>query len=104
MPGGDQGRVDVDRNPPQDVVAEQCVLGAMLLSKDAIADVVEVLRPGDSYRPALLTVYDTVLDLYGRGAPADPVIIPVGVARDRTLAKPGGAPLLQSAIPPVPSA
>src|SRR5690349_19273187 len=32
-----------DRTPPQDIAAEQCVLGAMILSKDAIADVVEVL-------------------------------------------------------------
>ena len=37
--------------PPQDLIAEQCVLGAMLLSKDAIADVVEVLREADFYKP-----------------------------------------------------
>ena len=34
-----------ERTPPQDIAAEQCVLGGMLLSKDAIADVVETLRP-----------------------------------------------------------
>ena len=43
----------------------------MLLSKDAIADVLEGLRPGDFYRPAHQTVYDAILDLYGRGEPAD---------------------------------
>src|SRR3954451_13982828 len=37
----------IDRLPPQDVAAEQCVLGSMLLSKDAIADVVEMLRGND---------------------------------------------------------
>ena len=42
----------MDRTPPQDIAAEQGVLGGMLLSKDAIADVVEVLRPTDFYRPA----------------------------------------------------
>ena len=47
-----------DRQPPQDLTAEQSVLGGMLLSKDAIADVVEVLRPDDFYRPAHQTVYD----------------------------------------------
>ena len=41
-----------DRQPPQDVAAEQSVLGGMLLSKDAIADVVEVLHGNDFYRPA----------------------------------------------------
>ena len=63
---------DFDRQPPQDLQAEQSVLGGMLLSKDAIADVVEVLRSADFYRPAHQTVYDAILDLYGRGEPADP--------------------------------
>ena len=64
-----------DRQPPQDLTAEQSVLGGMLLSKDAIADVVEVLRPDDFYRPAHQTVYDCILDLYGRGEPADAVTV-----------------------------
>jgi len=104
MPGGEPGRIDVDRTPPQDVVAEQCVLGAMLLSKDAIADVVEVLKPGDFYRPAHQTVYDAVLDLYGRGEPADPVTIAAELTRDGTLAKIGGAPYLHTLIASVPTA
>ena len=56
-----------DRQPPQDLTAEQSVLGGMLLSKDAIADVVEVLRPGDFYRPAHQTVYDCILDARAHG-------------------------------------
>ena len=47
------------------------VLGGMMLSKDAIADVVEALRGTDFYRPAHEVVYDAILDLYGRGEPAD---------------------------------
>jgi len=62
---------DFGRQPPQDAAAEQAVLGGMLLSKDAIADVLERLRPGDFYRPAHQNVYDAILDLYGRGEPAD---------------------------------
>jgi len=104
MPGDRDGRADLDRTPPQDLVAEQCVLGAMLLSKDAIADVVEVLRPGDFYRPAHQTVYDTVLDLYGRGEPADPVTIAAELTRDGALAKVGGAPYLHTLIASVPTA
>ena len=100
----ERGGAEVDRTPPQDLVAEQCVLGAMLLSKDAIADVVEVLRPGDFYRPAHQTVYDTVLDLYGRGEPADPVTIAAELTRDGTLAKVGGAPYLHTLIASVPTA
>ena len=60
-----------DKTPPQDIAAEQCVLGGMLLSKDAIADVVEILKSNDFYRPVHATVFDAILDLYGRGEPAD---------------------------------
>src|SRR5207244_1432575 len=92
-----------DRQPPQDLTAEQSVLGGMLLSKDAIADVVEVLRPDDFYRPAHQTVYDAILDLYGRGEPADPVTVAAELTRDGTLAKVGGAPYLHTLIAPVPT-
>ncbi|WP_308217513.1 DnaB-like helicase N-terminal domain-containing protein, partial [Mycobacteroides abscessus] len=57
---------DFGRQPPQDVAAEQSVLGGMLLSKDAIADVLEKLRPHDFYRPNHKSVYEAILDLYGR--------------------------------------
>src|SRR5438270_5989999 len=76
----------------------------MLLSKDAIADVVEVLKPGDFYRPAHQTVYDIVLDLYGRGEPADPVTTAAELTREGTLAKIGGAPYLHTLIASVPTA
>ena len=56
-----------DRTPPADMAAEAAVLGAMLLSKDAIADVVESLKVEDFYRPAHATVYSAILDLYARG-------------------------------------
>src|SRR5688500_19945654 len=56
-----------DRMPPQDADAEMSVLGSMLLSKDAIADVVETIRGTDFYRPAHETVFDAIVDLYGRG-------------------------------------
>jgi replicative DNA helicase len=103
MPAERDGRAE-DRTPPQDIVAEQCVLGAMLLSKDAIADVVEVIRPGDFYRPAHQTVYNTVLDLYGRGEPADPVTVAAELTREGSLAKIGGAPYLHTLIASVPTA
>jgi replicative DNA helicase len=102
MTGG--ARADLDRTPPQDIVAEQCVLGGMLLSKDAIADVVEVLRPNDFYRPSHQTVYDAVLDLYGRGEPADPITVSAELTRDGTLERIGGAPYLHTLIASVPTA
>src|SRR5277367_5482409 len=74
-PGTDAPSEDYGRQPPQDLAAEQSVLGGMLLSKDAIADVLEKLRPSDFYRPAHQNVYDAILDLYGRGEPADAVTV-----------------------------
>ena len=95
---------DFGRQPPHDMAAEQSVLGGMLLSKDAIADVVEVLRPGDFYRPAHEAVYDVILDLYGRGEPADPVTVAAGLDRSGDLKRIGGAPYLVTLTQTVPTA
>ncbi|MGH3836863.1 MAG: replicative DNA helicase, partial [Pseudonocardiaceae bacterium] len=76
----------------------------MLLSKDAIADVVEVLRPGDFYRPAHQALFNCVLDLYGRGEPADPVTVSAELERRGELLRVGGAPYLHTLISIVPTA
>ncbi|MGH3766821.1 MAG: replicative DNA helicase [Pseudonocardiaceae bacterium] len=93
-----------DRQPPQDITAEQSVLGGMLLSKDAIANVVDVLRSGDFYRPAHQAVFDCVLDLYGRGEPADAVTVSAELERRGELLRVGGAPYLHTLISVVPTA
>jgi replicative DNA helicase len=95
---------DFGRQPPQDQAAEQSVLGGMLLSKDAIADVLERLRPGDFYRPAHQNVYDAILDLYGRGEPADAVTVAAELDRRGLLRRIGGAPYLHTLISTVPTA
>jgi replicative DNA helicase len=92
------------RTPPQDDVAEQSVLGAMLMSKDAIADVVECVRGTDFYRPAHETIFDAVLDLYGRGEPADAVTVAAQLQRSGELARIGGAPYLHTLVSGVPIA
>ncbi|MCI4674051.1 replicative DNA helicase [Candidatus Mycolicibacterium alkanivorans] len=95
---------DFGRQPPQDLAAEQSVLGGMLLSKDAIADVLERLRPGDFYRPAHQNVYDAILDLYGRGEPADAVTVGAELDRRGLLRRIGGLPYLHTLISTVPTA
>ncbi|MBY0442634.1 MAG: replicative DNA helicase [Mycobacteriaceae bacterium] len=97
-------REDFGRQPPQDIAAEQSVLGGMLLSKDAIADVLERLRPNDFYRPAHQNVYDAILDLYGRGEPADAVTVAAELDRRGLLRRIGGAPYLHTLISTVPTA
>ena len=95
---------DFGRQPPQDAAAEQAVLGGMLLSKDAVADVLERLRPGDFYRPANQLVYDAILDLYSRGEPADAVTVAAELDRRGLLRRVGGAPYLHTLISTVPTA
>lgn len=95
---------DFGRQPPQDQAAEQAVLGGMLLSKDAIADVLERVRPGDFYRPAHQNIYDSILDLYGRGEPADAVTVAAELDRRGLLRRVGGAPYLHTLIATVPTA
>ncbi len=102
--GRDNGVVEFDRTPPQDLVAEQGVLGGMLLSKDAISDVVEILRERDFYRPAHELIYDAIIDLYGRGEPVDPVTVSAELTKRGDIARAGGAPYLHTLISSVPTA
>ncbi len=121
LPDGSSGRPETDpprshdydevypgrageRTPPQDNDAEQSVLGSMLLSKDAIADVVESVRGTDFYRPAHETIFDAMVDLYGRGEPVDPVTTSAELQRRGELARVGGAPYLHTLSANVPIA
>jgi replicative DNA helicase len=100
----DPGEAAFERTPPQDVAAEQSVLGGMLLSKDAIADVVEILRGNDFYRPAHELVFETIIDLYGRGEPVDAVTVAAELTRRGEIGRIGGAPYLHTLISSVPTA
>jgi replicative DNA helicase len=95
---------EFDRMPPHDVAAEQCVLGGMLLSKDAISDVIEAIRPSDHYRPAHQIVHEAILDLYARGEPADAITVSNELSRRGELPRIGGAPYLHTLIASVPTA
>ncbi len=93
-----------DRTPPQDIAAEMSVLGGMLLSKDAIADVVEQIRGNDFYRPAHEAVYDAIIDLYGRGEPADAITVVAELTKRGELGRVGGASYIHDLMAGVPTA
>ncbi len=94
----------LDRTPPQDLAAEQCVLGSMMMSKDAIADVVEALRGADFYRPAHEMIFDAVIDLYGRGEPADAITVGDELTKRGGLTRAGGLTYLHTLLSTVPLA
>ncbi|HVW40902.1 MAG TPA: replicative DNA helicase [Amycolatopsis sp.] len=101
---GERPRSANDRTPPQDMAAEQSVLGAMLISKDAIADVSETVRGADFYRPSHETIFDAIIDLYGRGEPADMITVAGELQRRGELERIGGAPYLHTLAANVPIA
>ncbi|WP_169702068.1 replicative DNA helicase [Janibacter terrae] len=93
-----------DRLPPQDLGAEQSVLGGMLLSKDAIADVGEAVRGHDFYKPAHELIFDAIIDLYSRGEPADAITIADELSKRGDLQRAGGQAYLHDLIQSVPTA
>ncbi len=78
------------RVPPHDLEAEEALLGAMLLSRDAIADGVNLLRPEHFYRPANAHVYEAICSLYEKGEPADAVTVAAELNRQGLAEKVGG--------------
>ncbi len=101
---GEAPRSPGDRTPPQDMAAEQSVIGSMLISKDAIASVSEVLRGPDFYRPAHETIHDAIIDLFSRGEPVDMVTVAAELSRRGELQRIGGAPYLHTLAANVPIA
>ncbi|WP_405797101.1 replicative DNA helicase [Streptomyces sp. NBC_01506] len=100
----DGGSPGFERVPPQDLDAEQSVLGGMLLSKDAIADVVEIIKGHDFYRPAHETVFQAILDLYAKGEPADPITVAAELTKRGEITRVGGASYLHTLVQSVPTA
>lgn len=95
---------DFERVPPHDMAAEQCALGGMLLSKDALADVSEVIRPADHTLPAHQVIHEAILELQDRGEPVDAVTVADHLQAAGRLSRVGGAPYLHTLIASVPTA
>jgi replicative DNA helicase len=93
-----------NRIPPHNTDAEQSVLGAMLESKEAIANVVEVLTADDFYTPAHSLVYAAILNLYGGGRPADAITVAEELARRGELENIGGRPYILGLLEAYPTA
>ncbi|MFT4298180.1 MAG: replicative DNA helicase [Aeromicrobium sp.] len=96
---GGPGRV-----PPQDIAAEQSVLGAMLLSKNAIDPATDLVQARDFYRPVHEQIFEVIVDLHGRGEPADAITVAAELQRRGDLVRIGGAPYLHTLVAGVPTA
>ena len=96
--------MSIDRLPPQSIEAEQSVLGALLIDRDAVIEVAELLRPEDFYRSHHGTIYAAVLELSERREPVDLVTVSEVLERLGQLDAIGGSSYLASLINLTPTA
>lgn len=94
----------LDRIPPQNLDAEQGVLGSMLLDRDAIARVVELIRAEDFYRDAHRRIFESMTDLFERGEPVDLITVTDRLRDKAQLDDVGGAAYVTSLLNAVPTA
>jgi replicative DNA helicase len=93
-----------NRIPPHNLDAEQSVLGAMLESKEAIANVIEIIEPEHFYKPVHNEIYDTILSLYGKGEAVDAITVADELARRGKLESIGGKPYIHGLLEAYPTA
>jgi len=86
--------VPYDRIPPQNLEAEQAVLGSMLLERAAIEKAAEILKPEDFYRDAHRFIFEAMLALAERDEPVDPITLPDELQSKGHLENVGGLPYL----------
>ena len=67
--------MELGKIPPNDVEAEQAVIGSMLTDKEAVSAAIEVLKPEDFYREDNRIIFEAILSLYGRSEPIDIITI-----------------------------
>ena len=93
-----------ERTPPHDLLAEQSTIGGMLLSKDAVADVMEVARGIDFYMPRHEVIFDAIHALYSHGEPTDVITVTDELMKTGELTRAGGADYLHTLTGLVPTA
>ena len=80
----------VNKVQPNDTLAEQAVLGSMLVSKDAVQAAVEVLKPEDFYREDNKIIYEAILNIYNRAEPIDIITLKAELSSMNKLEAVGG--------------
>ncbi|MCK5287387.1 MAG: replicative DNA helicase, partial [Thermodesulfovibrionia bacterium] len=88
----------LDRLPPQNIEAEQSVLGAILLENEALASAIEVISPEDFYKDSHKTIFRAMLELYKKSEPIDLITLTEQLSKDERLEGVGGASYLSSIV------
>jgi len=95
---------DAIKVPPQNIEAEQSVLGAILLDKDALMKVADFLRADDFYREDHQEIYKAILDLYEKRKPIDVLTLTDLLEKEKKLRTVGGVSYLTTLVNSVPTA
>lgn len=90
--------------PPQDLEAERSVLGALMLDKEAIIKVADLIKPSDFYQPAHAKIFDAIFELFEKGEPIDVLSVNKKLKDNNQLNEVGGASYLTDIINSVPTA
>lgn len=93
----------IQRIPPNSVEAEQSVLGAMLLDKEAISTATELIRGEDFYREAHKEIFEAIVDIYDKGEPVDLITLTEKLKARNTLDAVGGITFLTNLMDAVPT-
>ncbi|MFA4858429.1 MAG: replicative DNA helicase [Candidatus Margulisiibacteriota bacterium] len=95
---------NADRVPPQNLEAEQAVIGSMLMDRNAFVKVVESLRPDSFYRDAHRFIYEAMLELFDKGEPIDLVTVTEHLRKTQKLDAVGGSVYVADLLNSVPTA
>ena len=90
--------------PPQNIEAEQSVLGSLMLDKEAIIRVADILKPEDFYRGAHSNIYQTMLELFEKNEPIDLLSLTNRLKEKKQLKEIGKTSYLTSLVNSVPTA
>lgn len=100
----DKQAAQFDRLPPQNIEAEQSVLGSLMLNKDAFIKISDILTPDDFYRGAHQIIFETALKLFEQNEPIDLLSVSNRLEEKKSLKEIGGISYLTDLINTVPSA
>jgi replicative DNA helicase len=94
----------LERIPPYNIEAEESLLGSMLISRDAIVSIIELVTAEDFYRKSNREVFNAVMELYIKGEPADPITVADCLKKKSLLDEVGGKTFIHSLISNIPLA
>ena len=93
----------LERIPPQNLDAEQAVLGALMVDRELMSAVGEIVQRSDFYAPHNATIFHSLQNLYERGEPIDKVSVAEELRRRNLLEEVGGVEFLSRLLESVPT-